>query len=56
MKHSHLTTPRTTAECKFTTDYTRSGYKKPTRLGNFVYGAVCLACFAGIGVILAWRG
>lgn len=55
MKHSHLITPRTLADCEF-----RSGYysAQPSQVPRtrWWHVAIMLAAFAGIGVMLAWRG
>lgn len=46
-------TPRTLAECSFTVGYRTARHER-------VIGALevigCVACFALIGVMLAWRG
>lgn len=58
MKPSHITTPRTLADCTFTYGYAsvRPMAYRTSRLASFAYGAACVAVFAAIGVMLAWRG
>lgn len=49
-------TPRTLAECQFVTGY-RGAYIEPRRpVRAFLAGAATFALFAGIGVLMAWRG
>jgi hypothetical protein len=47
-------TPRTVAECEFTSGYALTPIRRAS-VGWF-WPVVCLLCFAGIGVMLAWRG
>lgn len=47
-------TPRTMSETEYTTGYGLTPLRR-NRYG-WVWPAVCLACFAGYGVMLAWRG
>ena len=53
MKPSHTTTPRTLAECTFTTGYPSA---RSERLKAWGEAIACCAVFAAIGVMLAWRG
>ena len=53
MKPSHTTTPRTMAECTFTTGYPSIRQERRQR---FLEAAACVAVFAFIGILLAWRG
>lgn len=53
MKPSHITTPRTLAECTFTTGYPSARQERRTAIIEIVLG---VAVFAAIGVLLAWRG
>lgn len=41
MKHSHLRTPRTMADCDFRTDYPRPGRR---RLSTAIKAAIIVAC------------
>ena len=50
MKPSHLTTPRTLAECQFMTGYG----SVPVKRSSPIWIAAWFAAFAAIGVILAW--
>lgn len=52
MKQSHLTTPRTMAECQFQTGYTPG----PVKRGSWLHAIVTIVCMAAIGAMLAWRG
>lgn len=52
MKQSHLTTPRSLSECSFTPGYV-CGEPKRSRWWHV---AITLGIFAGIGVMMAWRG
>lgn len=58
MKPSHLTTPRTLADCTFTYGYTsvHPMAHRNSRWASIGYAAACIAVFAAIGVLLAWRG
>lgn len=54
-----MTTPRTLSECRFVTGYpivTHHRRSLRDRAAGALYLAVTLALFAGIGVLLAWRG
>lgn len=53
MKPSHTTTPRTLADCTFTTGYPSIRQERRQR---FIEAAAGIAVFAFIGVLLAWRG
>jgi hypothetical protein len=53
MKHSHITTPRTLADCTFTTGYASA---RRERFISIIEAAAGIAVFAFIGVLLAWRG
>lgn len=53
MKPSHIQTPRTLAECTWTTGYSSV---RPERKTHWLEVVACVAIFAGIGVLLAWRG
>lgn len=53
MKPSHTTTPRTLADCTFTTGYASA---QQERRANIRDAVLCIAVFAAIGVLLAWRG
>lgn len=53
MKPSHITTPRTLADCTFTTGYPSARRERLIAFGEAVAG---IAVFAAIGVLLAWRG
>lgn len=53
MKQSHTTTPRTLADCQFTTGYASARQERRTAIIEIVLG---VAVFAAIGVLLAWRG
>lgn len=53
MKNSHITTPRTLAECQFTTGYASARRERLIAWGETIAG---IAVFAFIGVLLAWRG
>lgn len=58
MKDSHLKTPRTLDECHFTYGYVSvkpMAYRK-SPLKDALYAVLGVAVFAGIGVMLAWRG
>lgn len=50
------TTPRTLAECQFMTGYRGVRIEPRRSLRDFLLGAATFAIFAGIGVMLAWRG
>lgn len=47
-------TPRNLADAEFTTGYGLTPLRRDRY--NFVWAVVCILCFAGIGVLLAWRG
>ena len=51
----NYTTPRTMAECSFTTGY-QSKRLRRVDWGEVLRGLVTFAVFAGIGVMMAWRG
>jgi len=53
MKPSHYQTPRTLADCTFTTGYTSA---KAERNARVLEAVAAIAVFAFIGVLLAWRG
>jgi hypothetical protein len=53
MKQSHYTTPRTLADCTFTTGYASARREKVI---GILEAFACVAVFAFIGVLLAWRG
>lgn len=53
MKQSNITTPRTLADCTFTTGYPSA---RSERITGWIEAIACIAVFAGIGVLLAWRG
>lgn len=52
----NITTPRTLAESSFVTGYQQAPAERRLTLADLLYGVVCIASFAGIGVMLAWRG
>lgn len=52
----NLTTPRTIAECNFTTGYQQAPAERRITLADVLYGVVCAGAFIAIGVMLAWRG
>ena len=58
MKPSHITTPRTLADCTFTYGYAsvRPMAHRTRRWADMAYGAAAVILFAAIGVMLAWRG
>lgn len=58
MKPSHLTTPRTLSETSFVTGYVsvRPMAYSYRRWAEVIYAVAAIALFAGIGVMLAWRG
>lgn len=53
MKPSHITTPRTLADCTFTTGYASAKAERRTAVLEAI---AAIALFAFIGVLLAWRG
>ena len=53
MKPSHYQTPRTLADCTFTTGYASARAERRTA---FLEAIAAIAVFALIGVLLAWRG
>ncbi len=53
MKQSHYTTPRTLADCQFTTGYASAQQERRIAI---VEAVAAITIFAFIGVLLAWRG
>lgn len=51
----NVTTPRTLAECQFTTGYRSAALPRRFGWADIARGVVCLGVFALIGVLLAWR-
>ena len=49
----NITTPRTLAECQFTTGYRSAAMPRRFAWSDLVYGAVCFGAFAAVGVLLA---
>lgn len=56
MKQSNMTTPRTLSECQFMTGYRCADIERKQPVKDSLMAAATLAIFAGIGVMLAWRG
>jgi hypothetical protein len=55
MKHSHIQTPRTLAECTFDVGYPTARPEPYNRLAAVAYGLLLVCCLAFIGIMLAWR-
>jgi hypothetical protein len=52
----NFTTPRTLADCQWRTGYVEAPADRRITLADVGYTIVCIAAFAGIGFMLAWRG
>lgn len=51
MKASHITTPRTLADCTFTTGYASIRQERRERT---IEAVLAIVAFAAIGLLLAW--
>lgn len=56
MKPSNLKTPRTLPECTFEVGHPLVPRQREYTMADVVYFFILIATFAGIGVMLAWRG
>lgn len=56
MKNSNYTTPRTLADCSFYVGHPETQKAWAGRIEDALGWIICLSLFAGIGVLLAWRG
>lgn len=55
MKHSHIQTPRTLAECSFTTGYRLVPLRRRFNLADALWAVAWFLSMAGLGVLMAWR-
>jgi len=56
MKQSHITTPRTLADCTFTTGHSAGCATRRNTPPDWVYKLATMAACVALGVMLAWRG
>lgn len=49
----NCTTPRTLAECQFTTGYSTAHQRQPWRLSDLLRAVVCVAACVAIGTFIA---
>jgi hypothetical protein len=56
MKLSHIQTPRNLSDCQFDVGYPLIPRQREYTLADVLYFILLIAIFAGMGVMLAWRG
>lgn len=56
MKISHIKTPRNLSDCQFDVGYPLIPRQREYTLADVLYFILLIAIFAGLGVMLAWRG